>query len=253
MSAPTEESPAKPHREPRARGLELFLLAALAAALICCVIGLRRCTGETAPWLRYGLRISVVLLSLRIWFRTQALIARRGLSSEGIADGVHIATASLHGWLASHPKTADRVLIGSSFFIDLFGLFVIAVGILGPSLQPFVALLILFGMRQVCQAVCALPVPPGMIWRNPGFPSLLVTYGTANDFFFSGHTAIAVLGALVMFDIAPLWLAAAAGVVAMLEAAVVLVLRAHYTMDVVAAVLAALFAHRAAAWMIPGM
>ena len=35
-----------------------------------------------------------------------------------------------------------------------------------------------------------------MIWRNPGFPSLLVTYGTASDLFFSGHTAIAVYGAL---------------------------------------------------------
>src|SRR3989442_6441970 len=33
-----------------------------------------------------------------------------------------------------------------------------------------------------------------MIWRRPGFPSLLVTYGTAGDLFFSGHTAIAVYG-----------------------------------------------------------
>ena len=27
------------------------------------------------------------------------------------------------------------------------------------------------------------------------FPSLLVTYGVSNDMFFSGHTAMAVLGA----------------------------------------------------------
>ena len=57
-------------------------------------------------------------------------------------------------------------------------------------------LLILFGLRQLCQGLCALPPPEGMIWRNPGFPSLLVTYGTATDLFFSGHTAIAVYGCL---------------------------------------------------------
>ena len=35
-----------------------------------------------------------------------------------------------------------------------------------------------------------------MIWRSPGVPSLLVTYGVSNDLFFSGHTALAVYGAI---------------------------------------------------------
>jgi hypothetical protein len=35
-----------------------------------------------------------------------------------------------------------------------------------------------------------------MIWRYPGVPSLLVTYGTSNDLFFSGHTALAVYGSI---------------------------------------------------------
>ena len=42
-----------------------------------------------------------------------------------------------------------------------------------------------------------------MIWRNPGFPSLLVTYGVSNDFFISGHTAIAVLGAIAASKLGP--------------------------------------------------
>ena len=45
------------------------------------------------------------------------------------------------------------------------------------------------------QACVALPAPTDAIWHYPGFPSLLVTYGVANDYFFSGHTAIAVLAA----------------------------------------------------------
>ncbi len=78
-----------------------------------------------------------------------------------------------------------------------------------------------------------------MIWRHPGVPSLLVTYHVANDFFFSGHTAIAVLGAIEVARVAPPWVAAGAALVACLEAATVVTLRAHYTMDVLAAVFAA--------------
>jgi len=36
--------------------------------------------------------------------------------------------------------------------------------------------------------------PEGNDLAPPGIPSLLVTYGTATDLFFSGHTAIAVFG-----------------------------------------------------------
>jgi hypothetical protein len=86
-----------------------------------------------------------------------------------------------------------------------------------------------------------------MIWRDPGFPTLLVTYGTANDLFFSGHTAIAVYGAVI--------LGASLGTVGMIpggfiiafEISVVLLLRAHYTMDVFTGAITALYVHRLAA------
>src|SRR6202022_4152758 len=76
------------------------------------------------------------------------------------------------------------------------GVFLLAASIFGPSVRPFLGLLLLFAMRQICQLICALPPPTGMIWRNPGVPSLLVTYDVATDFFFSGHTGLAVLGAV---------------------------------------------------------
>ena len=55
-----------------------------------------------------------------------------------------------------------------------------------------------FALRQICQMLCPLPAPSGMVWRYPGVPAMLVTYGTANDLFFSGHTAIAVYGAATL-------------------------------------------------------
>ena len=199
--------------------------------------------------LHYGLRAGLVVFALVAWFWSQALIGSRSLKDEAIGDGIHELTAPLTHYLLSHPRAGNATLIISSLFIDAFGIFLIGAGIFGPTLRPFVALLILFAFRQVCQALCALPEPKDMIWRYPGYPSLLVTYGTGNDFFISGHTAVAVLGAIEIAKIGPWWLAVTAGVVAFLEATTVIVLRAHYTMDVLAAACAAWCAAIAAGWL----
>lgn len=121
------------------------------------------------------------------------------------------------------------------------------------SFTPFIALLLLFSLRQICQAICTLPPPPGMIWRNPGCPSLLVTYEVGNDFFFSGHTALAVLGALTLAQAGPAWVGVAAVVVACGEIATVLVLRAHYTLDVIAGAAVAFFAYDIAGAVSPAI
>ena len=90
-----------------------------------------------------------------------------------------------------------------------------------------------------------------MIWHDPGVPSLLVTYGVSTDFFFSGHTALAVLGAveLVRFG-GRRWLLLGV-VIAIFECLVVLVLRAHYTMDVFTGAVVALYAATLAEWWAP--
>ncbi len=180
----------------------------------------------------WPLRLVLVALALVLWFWTQSLIGKRAFPGEGIGDGLHTLTAPLHHYLLDHPAAANGLLIVSSAFIDAFALFILGSGVFGPTLRPFVGLLMLFALRQACQALCALPPPPGMIWRDPGFPSLLVTYGVANDLFFSGHTALAVYGAIELARLNRRWLTFAAASIALFEAATVIVLRAHYTMDV---------------------
>ena len=56
--------------------------------------------------------------------------------------------------------------------------------IFGESIRPYVGLVLVFALRQICQMLCPLPAPSGMVWRYPGVPAVLVTYGTANDLFF---------------------------------------------------------------------
>ena len=185
------------------------------------------------------LKLLLIGVALVIWFWTQKLIGRQAGQTEGIGDVVHRLTARWHQYFAENEKAADRALAVSSFFIDVMGITLTAASLFGPSFAPFLAILIVFGLRQVCQLCCTLPPPPGMIWRDPGLPSALVTYQVSNDFFFSGHTALAVLGAVGICQFAPWWIGALAVLIALGEAVIVLVLRAHYTLDVITGALAA--------------
>ena len=204
-------------------------------------------------WPAIGLRAGVVAGALVAWFWTQSLIARKSASKDGIGDVVHDLTARWHRYFSTNDRAANAALIASSVFIDLFGLSLIGAAIFGSTFAPFLAILIVFGLRQICQGFCTLPPPPGIIWKNPGFPALLVTYDVGNDFFFSGHTALAVLGAIEAAHFGPPWLAAIAVVIALGEMVIVLVLRAHYTMDVVTGALAAFLAAEVAGRLAPAV
>lgn len=199
-------------------------------------------------WKRIALRVLLVAAALAAWFWTQSLIGARKGEPGRIGDGLFEATAPINAFLHANPAWANALLISSSLVIDLLGVFLLCSAILGPSLRPFLGLLAIFALRQLCQGLCALPPPEGMIWEHPGFPSLLVTYGVSNDLFFSGHTAIAVFGATELARLnfrGARWLGLA---IALFEATTVIVLRAHYTMDVftgavTALLVASLFPH----------
>lgn len=183
----------------------------------------------------------VVACALGLWFWTQSLIGARGSTASTLTDSIHLWTQTWNAALWNRPGLADAVLMGSSLYIDAVGLFLLLGGLFGASFRPVLGLVALFFLRQMCQFVVALPAPEGMLWRNPGFPSLFVTYGVSNDLFFSGHTALAVYGFTEIRRLKKpvlTWLSAGA---ALAEVAVVLVLRAHYFIDVFTGALAALW------------
>jgi hypothetical protein len=205
--------------------------------------------GDTVLWLA---RAALVVVGLGLWFWTQRLIGARPWPASGIGDVIHDRTARWNRWLVDRPRAADALLIASSGVIDLLGLFLLGAAIFGPTFRPFLGLLMLFALRQLCQGLCALAPPENMIWRAPRFPSLLVTYGTATDLFFSGHTSIAVYGALELARLGGPWLTLLGVLIVLFEAATVLVLRAHYTMDVFTAIVTALLVAGVAAVLAPG-
>lgn len=189
-----------------------------------------------------GLRLLAIAGALLAWFLTQRLIGARPLQDGRIQDQLHVLSAGANRWLHDHPRTADRLLVASSLAVDGVTLFVLGYGLLGPSFAPFWGLLALFAARQACQAVVALPAPPGIIWRDPGVPSLFVTYTVGNDFFFSGHTALAVFGAMQLAGLGLPAVTALGVLIAVLQMILVILLRAHWTLDVLAGLFAALAA-----------
>jgi hypothetical protein len=191
-------------------------------------------------WRRMVRRVALTAIALGIWFWTQSLIAHRAAPVSGFGDALHTLTAGLNSYFNHSPTAANALLILSSAIIDALGIFLLVRWLFGPSVRPFLGLVLLLGLRQILQAICALPEPPNMIWHYPGFPSLLVTYNVGNDFFFSGHTAIAVFGGIELSRLGKRWLAIVAVAIVLFEIATVLVLRAHYTMDVFTGILAAL-------------
>ena len=189
-------------------------------------------------------RVAILVGGLVLWFVSQKWIASKAIASgDGMGDRVHEWTSGWNESLHRNPRLANALLISSSLGIDLATGFIFYRAVFSSDLRVLVSVLVLFMLRQVAQGLTALPPPSGLIWRHPGFPSLLVTYGVANDLFFSGHTALAVLAALELSTLGTP-LAIGAGIfLVIFEVLAVLALRAHWTMDVLAGAFAAMMIH----------
>jgi hypothetical protein len=197
-------------------------------------------------WPVVGVRLAFVVAGIALWYVTQALLAKRvpKVAYEvPLTDGMHVLTARLHHRYFTNVAAGNRLLILSSLVIDLLGIYLIGSAIFGVSIRPYLGLVMVFALRQICQMLCPLPAPSGMVWRYPGVPAILVTYGTANDLFFSGHTAIAVYGAATLAGHYGHWGLVLGLVIAFFEVLTVLVLRAHYTMDVFTGIICALWVY----------
>jgi PAP2 superfamily C-terminal len=185
------------------------------------------------------IRLVLVGGLIALWFATQKIIGAQGLPEGEIGDKIHDWMAPLHQKLLKNRGWSRILLITSSLGIDLLGLSVLYLGIFGESFSPIVGLFFILILRQGSQYLTALPAPEGMIWDDPGVPSLFVTYHVANDLFFSGHTALAVYGTLVLASLGNLPLTLAAVALGIYEIFAVLALRAHWTMDVYAGAVSA--------------
>lgn len=197
-------------------------------------------------------RLCIVLVALFGWFLSQSYLGSRlpvqgelqTFASTVLTDGDFLlsTTRGVNDYFHAHAGAVNVLLIVSSAFIDLLGLFIFVRTILGPTIRPFVGLFIVFVLRQIAQWLVLLPNPVGKIWHDPGFPTFLVTYDVSNDLFFSGHTALAVYGAIQLLRTKKRsWIFIGYAIV-LLEISTMIFLRGHYTMDIFTGIIVAILA-----------
>ncbi len=194
-------------------------------------------------WTFRGLQALTLVALYAGWLYTQDLLERtRGLIP-GVVDHTHNALAAANVYLNAHPTLTNLILIVSSLELDIAAVSLAVFFFVRRESRPLLSLSIILVMRQLCQASISMPKPEGMIWHYPGFPSLVVTYDAASDFFFSGHMGMAtLLAAELTFQGAARWKQVFAWGVIGAQVLVILSMRFHYVSDVVAGFLAAIVA-----------
>jgi PAP2 superfamily C-terminal len=186
---------------------------------------------------------AAVVAAYAVWLSSQHLLERTRGTVTGFTDHTHQLLSGVNAFLNGHPTVANVILAVSSFEVDLAATSMVVFFFVRRDSRPLLGLWLILVMRQLCQASVSIPAPEGMIWRYPGFPTLVVTYGTSTDFFFSGHMALATLLATELTaQGAVRWKQTVAWAVAAAQAFVILSMRFHYVTDVVAGGLAAVAA-----------
>jgi len=199
------------------------------------------------PVLVRSLQVLAVASAYAMWRLTQYLLEASRGSVTGFTDHSHALFAGANAYLNAHPTLANLVLAMSSFEVDLAGISLVVFFFTRRQSRPLLTLWLILILRQICQATISVPAPEGMIWHYPGFPSLIVTYGTSTDFFFSGHMALATaVASELTAQRAPRWKQTMAWAIAGLQVFVILSMRFHYFTDVVAGCFAAVVASRLA-------
>ena len=196
-----------------------------------------------------SVRVVIVAILIHVWLITRELIRQNSnlafkLNGE-IGDKLLDFISPLNQYVREQPDLLNFLLISSSFLIDAVSISLLLITILGTTFRPIYSMLLCFMMRRICQLLIILPIPVGMLWKNPGFPSIFVTYDVSNDFFFSGHTSLAVLGSIELMQFinhkSRFYFIFLLSLVcfSFFEIATILILKAHWTMDIFTGVIVA--------------
>jgi hypothetical protein len=140
-----------------------------------------------------------------------------------------------------HASATNFVLITTSLWIDLCLIFLSLRALFGPTIRPFLEVFFFAVYRQCLQFLILLPIPEGILWRYPGFPSIMNDYSLQHDFYFSAHTGVSLLCAMELIRTGKKWLEVLGFSLFAYVVFALICLRIHYTMDIFTAIFVALY------------
>jgi len=176
---------------------------------------------------------------------TQVMLESRDMSGNQIIDYPIIWTNFLNDFFWQHQSFTNYYIIFCSLFMDFYTLVLPCLVVFGKDKHPnrvVLGVAIFFILRQFFQTLIVLPTPKGYLWRYPGFPSLVVPYNPANDFYFSGHIGFLTVAARELFKRRYWKLYLGCLLAIFFNSMMVIITRIHYTIDVIDGVFVAWFA-----------
>lgn len=93
----------------------------------------------------------------------------------------------------------------------------------------FYSIAIFYGIRAILQGIFTYRIITGTYWEFPGFPSFVVPYGDACDFYYSGHTGFLSLMSMYFWHFGYKSLSVIAAGFCFFVVHVLISFRLHYT------------------------
>jgi len=186
-----------------------------------------------------SIRMVGIFALMKLFSTTQQILGEHDPVTQ-IVDISHVYTASWNAYILEHTELATAIMIVSSLLVDLSVAYLGVVSFFSKGWRTGVAAAIVILLRQICQFTIEFPIPEGIYFQDPGFPSVFVTYDVKTDFFFSGHTSLMVVCALdIIRRNRNIFLTLLMAALCIFQMGVVLVFRFHYIPDVITALFAA--------------
>jgi len=138
----------------------------------------------------------------------------------------------INEYIRANRNVQDLMLILCSLFMDVMffctGFFWV---FRGKSSRLIISTLFFYFLRSAVQQMWYSPFPPGYVWDDPGFPSLVVPYGRTSDFYFSGHIGIVTICACEWYKHKKYLASFLIGLGGLYTIFIMLAYQAHYSID----------------------
>ena len=183
-------------------------------------------------------QLFVIISALVIWHLSQIFISSAVNTDNRMIDRLHDLSVirSMNKYLKDNIDITKFHFILTSLLIDINGTYIALKFLYSNDYKPTIILLGGIILRQICQFINSSPMPENVIWLDPNFPAIIVTYYATNDFFFSGHTYISICAGMEIMKINSVFAKLYAILFIFYEIMFIIVINGHYFMDIYGAI-----------------
>jgi len=177
-------------------------------------------------------------------------LAQPGGVPECLTDLSHEVTQPINKWLSQNNGAKYALIIISSLFVDLTVLICAATWIIyAKNMRLIFAVATYFCFKIFLQEVFYFRFPDGFLWEYPGFPSLVVPYYKADDFFFSAEIGLCMIALLEFRTRKMTLMKFFTAFTIIFECFVFISTRAHYVIDLTTGVVAGHYFYWVGTWV----